>query len=38
MEELNNRINEVEMDKTNPNKWIRVDDFWTAMKQTHLWL
>lgn len=38
MEEMNARIDKAESDRDNPDKWIRVDDFWAAMRKEHLWL
>ena len=38
IKELNERIDRVEADSKNPDKWIRVDDFWSAMQKEHLWL
>ena len=36
--EMNTRIDKAEHDRGNPDKWIRVDDFWSAMKKEHVWL
>ena len=36
--EMNERIDRVERDRNNPDKWVRVDDFWAAMRKEHLWL
>ena len=38
IQEMNERIDRVERDRNNPDKWVRVDDFWTAMQREHLWL
>ena len=38
MDEMNARIDTAEHDRNNPDKWIRVDDFWASMKKEHLWL
>ena len=38
VEEMNARIDKVELDRSNPERWIRVDDFWEAMQKEHLWL
>ena len=38
IEEMNDRIDKVEADRSNPDKWIRVDDFWSTMQKEHLWL
>ena len=38
MEEVNARIAKTEHDRNNPDKWVRVDDFWAEMKKRHLWL
>ena len=38
MKELNARIDKAETDRMNPDKWIRVDDFWAEMQKIHLWL
>ena len=36
--EMNARIDKAEHDRSNPDKWIHVDDFWNAMRKEHLWL
>lgn len=38
MEELNSRIDKAEQDLHDPDKWIRVDDFWASMRKEHRWL
>ena len=38
MKELNARIDKAETDRMNPDKWVRVDDFWAEMQKIHLWL
>ena len=38
IKEMNERIDRVEADRSNPDKWIRVDDFWSALQKEHLWL
>lgn len=38
IKEMNERIDKVERDRNNPDRWVRVDDFWAAMQKEHLWL
>ena len=38
IEEMNERIDRAERDGNNPDKWVRVDDFWAAMQKEHVWL
>ena len=36
--EMEADIDEVEAGIEDPEKWIRIDDFWTAMRKEHPWL
>ena len=36
--EIETDIDEVEAGMENPEKWVEVDNFWTAMKKAHPWL
>ena len=38
IKEMNERIDRAERDGNNPDKWVRVDDFWAAMQKEHVWL
>ena len=36
--EIEADMDEVEAGMENPEKWVEVDNFWTAMKKAHPWL
>jgi hypothetical protein len=36
LKEMNTRIDKTELDRTNPKKWIRVDDFMAEMQKIYL--